>query len=222
MDARPMGHCTFKMPQARKRRSARPHEPSRMNTDPAYELLREFASPVVAITSAWGGRTNGMISDSTVRASISPKVPRLAVQVHKWHLSHEFIWQSGVFAIHLLHRGQFDLVHRLGFVSGRDKDKLTDVAHRTGVTGVPVLDDCYAAFECRVINTMDVGYATSFLGDVVQTTRGKGEEVMTASFFRSAMPAAWRDEFLANYQIAQEVIEREREIKDVRWKGREK
>jgi len=113
-------------------------------------------------------------------------------------------------------------VHRLGFVSGRDKDKLTDVAHRTGVTGVPVLDDCYAAFECRVINTMDVGYATSFLGDVVQTTRGKGEEVMTASFFRSAMPVAWRDEFLANYQIAQEVIEREREIKDVRWKGREK
>ena len=221
MDARPMGHCTFKMPQARKRRSARPHEPSRMNTDPAYELLREFASPVVAITSAWGGRTNGMISDSAVRASISPKVPRLAVQVHKWHLSHEFIWQSGVFAIHLLHRGQFDLVHRLGFVSGRDKDKLTDVAHRTGVTGVPVLDDCYAAFECRVINTMDVGYATSFLGDVVQTTRGKGEEVMTASFFRSAMPVAWRDEFLANYQIAQEVIEREREIKDVIWKRRE-
>ena len=222
MDARPMGHCTFKMPQARKRRSARPHEPSRMNTDPAYELLREFASPVVAITSAWGGRTNGMISDSAVRASISPKVPRLAVQVHKWHLSHEFIWQSGVFAIHLLHHGQFDLVHRLGFVSGRDKDKLAEVPHRTGVTGVPVLDDCYAAFECRVINTMDVGYATSFLGDVVQTTRGKGEEVMTASFFRSAMPAAWRDEFLANYQIAQEVIEREREIKDVTWKKRER
>jgi flavin reductase (DIM6/NTAB) family NADH-FMN oxidoreductase RutF len=67
-----------------------------MKTDPAYELLREFASPVVAITSAWGGRTNGMISDSAVRASISPKVPRLAVQVHKWHLSHEFIWQSGL------------------------------------------------------------------------------------------------------------------------------
>jgi flavin reductase (DIM6/NTAB) family NADH-FMN oxidoreductase RutF len=222
MDARPMGHCTFKMPQVRKRRSARPHESSRMKTDPTYELLREFASPVVAITSACGGRTNGMISDSAVRASISPKVPRLAVQVHKWHLSHEFIWESGLFAIHLLHRGQFELVHRLGFVSGRDKDKLAEVPHRTGVTGVPVLDDCYAAFECRVINTMDVGYATNFLGDVVQTTRGKGEEVMTAGFFRSAMPVAWRDEFLANYQIAQEVIEREREIKDVRWKGREK
>jgi len=36
------------------------------------------------------------------------------------------------------------------------------------------------------------------------------------------MPVAWRDEFLANYQIAQEVIEREREIKDVVWKHRER
>jgi len=193
-----------------------------MRTDSAYELLREFASPVVAITSAWGARTNGMISDSAVRASISPKVPRLAVQVHKWHLSHEYIWQSGLFALHLLHRGQLDLIHRLGFVSGRDKDKLAEVPHRIGVTGVPVLEDCYAAFECRVINTMDLGYATNFLGDVVQTTRGKGEEIITASFFRSAMPAAWRDEFLANYQKAQEVIERDREIKDISWNKREK
>ena len=163
-----------------------------------------------------------MISDSAVRASISPKVPRLAVQVHKWHLSHEYIWQSGLFTLHLLHRGQLDLIHRLGFVSGRDKDKLAEVPHRIGVTGVPVLEDCYAAFECRVINTMDVGYATNFLGDVVQTTRGKGEEIITASFFRSAMPAAWRDEFLANYQKAQEVIERDREIKDISWNKREK
>ncbi len=192
-----------------------------MKTDPVYELLREFASPVVAITSVRGGRTNGMISDSVVRASISPKVPRLSVHIHKWHLSHEFIWQSGLFTVHLLHRGQLDLVHRLGFVSGRDKDKLAEIRHRTGVTGVPVLEDCYAAFECRVINTMDVGYATNFLGDVVQTTRGKGEDVMTASFFRSAMPEAWREEFLANYKVAQEEIEREREIKDVVWKRRE-
>jgi flavin reductase (DIM6/NTAB) family NADH-FMN oxidoreductase RutF len=162
-----------------------------------------------------------MISDSVVRASISPKVPRLSVNIHKWHLSHEFIWQSGLLTIHLLHRGQFDLVHRLGFVSGRDKDKLAEIPHRIGVTEVPVLEECYAAFECRVINTMDVGYATTFLVDVVQTTRGKGEEVLSASFFRSAMPEAWREEFLANYRVAQEESEREREIKDVIWKKRE-
>jgi flavin reductase (DIM6/NTAB) family NADH-FMN oxidoreductase RutF len=193
-----------------------------MQTDPAYELLRQLASPVVAVMSAWQRRTNGMISDSAVRASISPRVPRLSVYVHKWHLSHELIWASGLFSLHLLHREQFDLVHRLGFVSGRDQDKLAHIPHHAGVTGVPILEDCYAAFECRVINTMDAGYSTHFLGDVVQTSRGRGTEIMTASYFRAHMPDAWRAEFLANYKAAQGIIEREREIKDVRWEKPEK
>ena len=123
-----------------------------MQTDAGYELLRQFASPVVAITSRYLERTNGMISDSAVRASISPKVPRLSVYIHKWLFSHDLIWNSGTLCIHLLHRGQMDLVHQLGFVSGRSKDKLVEIPHLAGSTGVPVLRDRYAAFELRVIN----------------------------------------------------------------------
>jgi flavin reductase (DIM6/NTAB) family NADH-FMN oxidoreductase RutF len=205
----------------RRQSRSQPHSaPSgTMQTDPTYELLRLFASPLVAITSASGGRTNGMISDSAVRASISPKVPRLSVYIPKWHLSHDMIWNSGLFTLHLLHRNQFELVHRLGFVSGREKDKLAEIPHRTGETGVPVLDDCYAAFECRVINTMDAGYATHYLGDIVASVRGRGTEVLTAQHFRASMPEAWRADFLANYAHAQAVIEREREVRDVRWRG---
>src|SRR5690606_17855419 len=126
-----------------------------MKTDAAYELLRQFASPTAAITSSWQGKRNGMISDSVVRASISPSVPRLSVYIHKWHLSHDLIWQSGLFCIHLLHRGQLDLVYNLGFSSGRERDKLAEVPHRLGQLGLPVIEDRVAAFELRVINTMD-------------------------------------------------------------------
>ncbi|TFG48991.1 MAG: hypothetical protein E4H38_05615, partial [Gemmatimonadales bacterium] len=70
-----------------------------MRTDAAYELLRQFTSPIVAVTSAWRDRTNGMILDSAVRASISPHVPRLSVCVHKWHFSHDLIWNSGQFCL---------------------------------------------------------------------------------------------------------------------------
>jgi flavin reductase (DIM6/NTAB) family NADH-FMN oxidoreductase RutF len=190
-----------------------------MKTDAAYELLRTFASPVVAITTTWRGRGNGMISDSAVRASISPDVPRLSAYVHKWHFSHSLIWNSGLLCIHLLHRGQFDLIHRLGFASGRDADKLAQVPHRPGETGVPVLADCYAAFEMRVINTMDAGYATHFLGDVVATHRGPGQDLMTAAHFREQMPAAWQEEWMVNYRIAQDSIVQHRAIQDIRWTG---
>ena len=171
-----------------------------MKTDATYELLRQFASPVIAVTSAWQGRTNGMISDSAVRASISPNVPRLSVYIHKWHHSH-------------------DLIYQLGFVSGRDKDKLAEIPHRVGDTGVPVLQDCFAAFELRVINTMDAGYATHFLGHVEASHRGPGTELLTAPWFRANIPAAWHTEWLANYRKAQDVIEANTAIQDRHWTG---
>ena len=192
-----------------------------MLTNDAYELLRRLASPIVAVTSAHGGRTNGMILDSAIRATISPAHPRLSVYVHKWHLSHDLIWASGRFAAHLLHQTQFDLVHQLGFRSGRDvPDKLAGLVYRAGEGGVPVLEDCYAAFECRVLNTMDAGPATLYLGEVVATHPGTEGALMTADHFRANLPEAWREEFLRNYRVAQERIGRMAEVRDVRpWGG---
>src|SRR5581483_10673000 len=114
-----------------------------MRPDQVYELLRNFTSPIVAVTAERGGKRNGMILDSAVRASIVPTLPRLSVYVHKFNYSHDMIFETG-----------------------RDGDKLAGIPHRLGVLGAPVLDDCYAHFECRVANVMDTGSSTCFLGDV--------------------------------------------------------
>lgn len=192
-----------------------------MLTNDAYELLRQLASPIVAVTSAHGGRTNGMILDSAVRATISPEHPRLSVYVHKWHLTHDLIWASGRFVAHLLHRDQFDLVHRLGFRSGRKvADKLEGIPHRLGRGGVPILADCHAAFECEVLNTMDAGPATLLLGEIVATHAGTAGPLLTAEYFRAHLPEAWREEFLQNYREAQERIRGLAAVTDVRrWGG---
>jgi flavin reductase (DIM6/NTAB) family NADH-FMN oxidoreductase RutF len=191
-----------------------------MQTNPAYELLRQFASPVVAITSSWNGRTNGMISDSAIRASISPNVPRLGVYIHKWHLSHEMIWHSGRLCIHLLNQANLELVHQLGFVSGRDHpDKLSAIPRQVGTLGLPVLDGTHAAFELEVVNTMDVGYATHFLGDVKgvhQLTRG---DIMTAPWFRANLPEAWQPAWRENYRKSQAYIDTHSAIEPRHWTG---
>src|SRR5204863_78161 len=143
-----------------------------LQPDQIYQLLRNLTSPVVAITSARGGTRNGMIADSAVRASIVPSIPRVSVYIHKFNYSHDLIFETGRFVLHLLRDDQFELIHRLGFASGRTRDKLADVPHRPGTLGVPVLDDCYAHFECRVANVMDTGSSTCFLGDVVAVGHG--------------------------------------------------
>src|SRR6266566_3314063 len=129
----------------------------KLEPDQVYQLLRHLTSPVVAITCQRDGKRNGMISDSAVRASIAPTVPRLSVYIHKFNFSHALIFETGRFVLHLLRDDQFELIHRLGFESGRARDKLAGIAHRPGTLGVPVLDDCYAHFECSVVNVMDTG-----------------------------------------------------------------
>src|SRR2546430_8777841 len=170
-----------------------------MQPDQVYQLLRSLTSPVVAIPSERGGKRSGMISDSAVRASIVPAIPRLSVYVHKFNFSHDLIFETGRFVLHLLRTDQFELIHALGFVSGRTRDKLAAVPHTLGALGAPVLDDCYAHFECRVINVMDTGSSTCFLGDVAavgsgEASRPRGEGV-NAAHFRGNMPAAWRKEY---------------------------
>jgi len=193
-----------------------------LQPDPTYLLLRNLTSPVVAITSERKGKENGMISDAAVRASIVPSVPRLSVYIHKFNYSHDMIFETGRFGLHLLHTKQFDLVHRLGFFSGRDQDKLTGIPHHTGKTGVPVLNECFAHFECRVANVMDTGSSTLFLGDVVAvgSVEPRGD-LLTASDFRANMPAEWRAEYEAKLKEAQGFAEaRSRDIKPVVWKRR--
>src|SRR5258706_9470805 len=168
-----------------------------LQPDQIYQLLRNLTSPVVAITSGRDGKRNGMIADSAVRASIVPAIPRVSVYIHKFNHSHDLIFDTGRFVLHLLRDDQFELIHRLGFASGRARDKLADLPHRLGTLGVPVLDDCYAHFECRVANVMDTGSSTCFLGDVVdvghRAARSATGSVMTAAHFRPNTPPEWRD-----------------------------
>jgi len=192
--------------------------------DQTYQLLRNLTSPVVAVTSERDGKENGMISDAAIRASIVPTVPRLSVYVHKFNFSHNLIFDSGRFVLHLLHTKQFDLIHRLGFVSGRDRDKLKDIPRHRGVLGAPVLDDCYAHFECRVANVMDTGSSTLFLGDVEAVGFGAGTgprgEVMTAAHFRANMPTEWRKEYEGLLAAAQRAAaQTSRQLRAVIWRG---
>src|SRR6059036_62645 len=197
-----------------------------LQPDQIYQLLRNLTSPVVAITSERGGKRNGMIADSAVRASIVPTIPRLSVYIHKFNYSHDLIFESGRYVLHLLRDDQFELIHRLGFTSGRARDKLAGVPHRTGTLGVPVLDVCYAHFECRVANVMDTGSSTCFLGDVVAVGFGASKngaptgEVMTAAYFRAHMTADWRKTYEALLQAAQRFAEQHsRNIRAVSWPG---
>lgn len=191
-----------------------------MTDHTTYELLRHLTSPILALTCAGQGKLNGMILNSAVRASLLPTKPRVAVFVLKRNLSHDIVFESGAFALHLLHADNWDLIWELGFHSGRDRDKLARLAYRIGATGSPILEDCYASFDCRVVNAMDAGASTCFMGEAVAVARARGAAVMTSERFREHMPPDWRPIYEANLKAAQEwsagLVD---ELRPLTWRG---
>jgi flavin reductase (DIM6/NTAB) family NADH-FMN oxidoreductase RutF len=175
--------------------------------DIPYEILRPFTLPVAAVTVSARGEWNGLIVNSAQRASLVPSMPRLSVYVSKPNASHALLMRSGLFAVHLLRRDQFSLIERLGLQSRRENaDKMTGLAAVTGETGLPLLEDCVAGFECRVVNAMDAGAATFFLGEVVHVHHGRDGEIMTSDYFRAHAPGPIKEAYAERLRQAQDYL----------------
>ncbi|MEX2608858.1 MAG: flavin reductase family protein [Gemmatimonadota bacterium] len=189
--------------------------------DIPYEILRPFTLPVAAVTVSARGEWNGLIVNSAQRASLVPHVPRLSLYISKPNASHDILMRSGLFGVHLLRRDQFDLIERLGLRSRReDADKMTGLKWVPGETGLPLLEDCIAGFECRVVNAMDAGAATFFLGEVVSVHHGREGEIMTSDFFRDNAPERIRSVYAERLKQAQEYLAPLAEtIEPDRWSG---
>lgn len=187
---------------------------------PTYQLLRHLTLPVAAITTSARGRRNGLIVNSAQRASLVPHLPRISLYISKTNFSHALIHDSGLFGVHLLRNDQWDVIRALGLRSGRDvSDKLDSLATRSGVSGIPLLTDVLAAFECRITNAMDAGAATFFLADVIDVQSGASGEVMTSTHFRTAAPADLLEEYESRLRFAQSELSRIAEVQAGEWDG---
>jgi flavin reductase (DIM6/NTAB) family NADH-FMN oxidoreductase RutF len=169
-----------------------------------YEALRSLVSPIVLVTTSTGGEKNGLIVNSALRASLSPDKLRLSVIIHKFNHSHDLIVRAGVFAAHILRNDQIDMVVRFGTASGRDTDKFAGLDHRTGATGSPIVDDCFAVYDCRIVNAMDTGASTFFLGAVESTSGQMTGEPMSSQHVRQGMPSQYQESYEAELLAGQE------------------
>jgi flavin reductase (DIM6/NTAB) family NADH-FMN oxidoreductase RutF len=176
-------------------------------SDIGPELYRFLTPPVVAVTTSAAGRRNGMIANSAQRASLVPGYPRVSLYISKTNFTHHLVSGSGVFGIHLLRPEQWDLIATLGLSSGRDADKLAGLSLREGVAGCPLLTDVRAAFECRVVNSMDAGASTFFLGDVVSVYDAGPGPIMTSDYFRSKAPPDIKQRYEERLAAAQRELE---------------
>lgn len=123
------------------------------------------------VTSAHAQRRSGLLATWVAAASIDAERPVLLAGIAPNHFTAELVQQSQAFAAHLLRPDQIELAWNFASGSGRQRDKLAELAWTPGTAGVPLLSECLASFECRVFASFDAGDRLFFWGDVVGSHR---------------------------------------------------
>ncbi len=145
--------------------------------------LDTFSYGVYIATCKADDKANGLTMGWVTQVSLDPAL--LAIAVNKSWYTHGLLTKSGHFVLHVLAEDQVELARKFGTTHGWDTDKFEGVEWRPGVQGIPVLQGCKAVIECRMIQAVDAGDHTLFVGQVMssQLDQSKREQVLDREMY---------------------------------------
>ncbi len=145
--------------------------------------LRKLSYGMYIVASHEGDKLNGQIANTVFQITSEP--PTVAVSINKQNLTHEYINNSKVFSASILcQTTPLPFIGGFGFRSGRDTDKLKGLNYKVGITGSPIfLDNTTAYLEAEVIQDIDAGTHTIFIGKVVAAEILTEEPCMTYEYY---------------------------------------
>jgi flavin reductase (DIM6/NTAB) family NADH-FMN oxidoreductase RutF/rubredoxin len=117
------------------------------------------------VTARSGGKANGQIANTVFQVTAEP--PRVAIAINKANFTHDLIRAGGHFGVSVMEDATPpELISLFGFRSGHDVDKLAQVNVREGAACPLVLDHAVSVSEARVVQEVDTGTHTLFVGEV--------------------------------------------------------
>ena len=125
--------------------------------------LAKLTYGLYVLTTKKGEEIDGMIVSWVSQVSFEP--PRVIVGVRKNRYSHSLIQKSSVFALNVLSREDRGLVSQFKASSSEEKFKGLDWEKKS--TGAPIINGTLAYMDCRVVNSIDAGDHTLFIGEIL-------------------------------------------------------
>ena len=127
-------------------------------------VMRQWVSGVSVVTMQAEERQHGLTVSGFLSVTLEP--PLVLVSVGQELTSDALLRSSGAYAVNFLRDDQRELSDRFAGRLG-DVDRLEGLATHTEATGSPILDDCLAWLDCRIVSTFVAGDHTLYLGEVV-------------------------------------------------------
>lgn len=128
-------------------------------------VMRRWASAVTIVTTRIGAETHGLTVSAFAGISLDP--PLVLVSIGHNQDSHHWVKEGGCFAVNFLRADQADRSDRFAGRAVDGADRFAGVRTHAAVSGAPILDECLAWFDCRVVAAHIVGDHTIFIGEVL-------------------------------------------------------
>ncbi len=147
------------------------------------KALYKLGYGLYIISSMKGQKLNGQVANTVFQITSQP--PTIAVSINKTNLTYEYIRQSKVFTASILAQDTpLAFIGHFGFKSGRDIDKFKGIKYKVGVTKAPIVTDHTLAYlEAKVLQEVDAGTHSIFIGELVGAeVIGEGEP-MTYAYY---------------------------------------
>jgi flavin reductase (DIM6/NTAB) family NADH-FMN oxidoreductase RutF len=135
--------------------------------------------PLYVVTACADGEMSGCLAGFVTQASLDPV--RFLVCVSKVNHTYGVARRSRGLGVHLLGSDQRVVASLFGEQSGDQIDKFQRIRWSTGSTGSPILSECAAWIEGKVVDRMDGGDHEAFL--ITVTAGGAGTR--TGRFMRT-------------------------------------
>lgn len=151
------------------------------------KVFRDLSYGLYIVTSRNGDRLNGQIINTAIQVTSDPA--RVAVIINKKNLTHEFIDKSKVFALSVLvETTPITFIGLFGFKSGRDIDKLSKTQFKEGVTKCPLVTEyCLSVLEAKVVDQIDLGSHTIFIGETISSEVLREGQPMTYQYYHQTL-----------------------------------
>ena len=137
-----------------------------MDANDKKQALRMIPYGLYVLTAESAG---GEVAASTVnwvtQASFEP--PLLAVGVKTDSGAHSIIKESKVFALNVLGKGQDSMAFSFFKPVEREGNSIAGEPFSSGSAGAPVLSNAPAFLECKLVETVEIGDHSIFVGEVV-------------------------------------------------------
>ncbi len=145
-----------------------------VSEDEFRRALSCFASGVNVVTTVdAAGELHGLTVSAFCSVSLSP--PLVLICIEKSTASHFAFRESGAFVVNILNESQADISEHFATPFS---DKFSVVAYRSGILGIPVLENALASLECRIKHDFDGGDHSIFVGEVERAAVDDGSPLV--------------------------------------------